>query len=798
MNEQNVQNDEDDWYKRRTEREHRRYLREQEKWSHLQKVLPLPRRATPLPWEDLASVLSRTSRRMGYERPQWLLHQENIPHTVNQTTIAVLHRRADYLFLEHQLLLEEEQLYALTLHRFTSQLYIPSTHWTASDNHATIKRRCLWYEDQQYLFLSERFTQICPLCLSEGNEDERYDRLYWRCRFLLVCPRHRVFLLNRCPTCQHPIPALRPKLLTCPACGNGDYSHTVYSLHKEDAWLLDSQRLLLSQLGVAADERGAPHANEEQAFLRSLTSPDFFSLLRGFLRLFDMSRGRVPSLLLRSLPLQSLLQQLAQQRQVHIEMVAPIVLSLYLLIAWPAHILAFLSLLPRVLQEEYHYTAESLLLHNWSVEMVRGNYWCPAAYRSGTVSLMQRFFDTYEHYFSDLLKAEVEDERQGGKIVNEQIVFRGDLQAVTPAHIVTPRPWESLASVMTRVARKMGYRRPEWVLHTLREELPAPFLPTDITLVVPGEGARWLGHRLHLDEETVYQLTLHRFAALLQAPTGVEVPSSQGGRLLLTQTTIGRYCTPNGTTQLCPACLDEQEWYEPLYWRLRHVLLCTRHRVFLSDRCPICHKLIPLLRHTKRTLCPYCLKGDYRSAPRLALPASTLLTQGQTLLLSVLGINDIDRKEHSPLWKGSPLIQLEPWQYFYILDRFGILAPSLVSADMLSAFANHTVLQQELLSVYQSGKSQLARQMILHTAAFSTGTQPLHALLHKTSSQTVMKEVSIQNEIPLVESRSQQSSTQITVEPYNIFSTLQQELEALITAMRMLSHQHREEAFSLP
>jgi hypothetical protein len=38
---------------------------------------PMPLRILPLPWEDLASFLSRTARDMEYEQPKWLLQPEN-------------------------------------------------------------------------------------------------------------------------------------------------------------------------------------------------------------------------------------------------------------------------------------------------------------------------------------------------------------------------------------------------------------------------------------------------------------------------------------------------------------------------------------------------------------------------------------------------------------------------------------------------------------------------------------------------------------------------------------------------
>jgi hypothetical protein len=52
---------------------------------------PLPQRAAPQPWEDIASVISRTARKMGYGDPKWVLQPELIPHK----SIAPNPRRID-------------------------------------------------------------------------------------------------------------------------------------------------------------------------------------------------------------------------------------------------------------------------------------------------------------------------------------------------------------------------------------------------------------------------------------------------------------------------------------------------------------------------------------------------------------------------------------------------------------------------------------------------------------------------------------------------------------------------------
>lgn len=48
----------------------------------LSEVHPLPLRLLPLPWEDVASFISRNAERMGYEYPLWILRPEAIPYCI--------------------------------------------------------------------------------------------------------------------------------------------------------------------------------------------------------------------------------------------------------------------------------------------------------------------------------------------------------------------------------------------------------------------------------------------------------------------------------------------------------------------------------------------------------------------------------------------------------------------------------------------------------------------------------------------------------------------------------------------
>src|SRR6266516_7911582 len=121
-------------YVRKEEEERLRQL-DREKQRRIQELPPLPLRILPLPREDLASVLSRAARRMGYEKPEWLLRLESVPHKINPDNLPLLHRQKDYLLLKRLLLLEEEEIYALTLHCFAQ--HFSQDVWLLSAMHKT-------------------------------------------------------------------------------------------------------------------------------------------------------------------------------------------------------------------------------------------------------------------------------------------------------------------------------------------------------------------------------------------------------------------------------------------------------------------------------------------------------------------------------------------------------------------------------------------------------------------------------------------------------------------------------------
>src|SRR5260221_4709254 len=179
---------------------------------------PLPARIIPCPWEDLASVLSRSAQDMDYKHVLWLLSIEEIPYC-KAAEVCLLRKLMSYQILEHLLVLNEQRLYEMTFHRFAAQLQ-PLTENSLRDDAEEIQRPLLTLYTLNRFIASCEGSKVCPLCLAEG---ECYGHLYWNMNPIVTCPRHNILLVDRCPMCLKSIPVLRTSLTHCPRCQKGDY-----------------------------------------------------------------------------------------------------------------------------------------------------------------------------------------------------------------------------------------------------------------------------------------------------------------------------------------------------------------------------------------------------------------------------------------------------------------------------------------------------------------------------------------------------------------------------------------------
>jgi hypothetical protein len=252
---------------------------------------------------------------------------------------------------------------------------------------------------------------------------------------------------------------------------------------------------------------------------------------------------------------------------------------------------------------------------------------------------------------------------------------------------VAPRPWEDLASFVGRAARAMRYEFPDWAL--ISPEPPhRKVYSRELPLLHRLADYQVLERALGLGEAELYHMTLHRFAARLQSPErGTRAPSSYSvcesiDRPLLSRSTVRRVDISLRTTKVCPGCLDEASAYDRLFWRLRPVILCPCHALLLLDRCPYCSAPIPGLRLSPGS-CPFC-RREYLLAPRALIAPTSWLYEGQTLLLHQLTAENANGWTGSPAFAGSPVLRIEPWHYFALLERFeNFLQPRLAGSIVM-------------------------------------------------------------------------------------------------------------------
>ncbi len=132
-------------------------------WYH--QTFPLPLRVVPKPWEDLPSLLTRTAVRMDYPSPQWILRADEVAHDMETVNPCLLCKSADYQYLQHLLLLDEETLYQGTFHRFAQQLRPPRELFGGRPDE--IQRPLLGQNAALEAFHPYASTKVCPLCLAE-------------------------------------------------------------------------------------------------------------------------------------------------------------------------------------------------------------------------------------------------------------------------------------------------------------------------------------------------------------------------------------------------------------------------------------------------------------------------------------------------------------------------------------------------------------------------------------------------------------------------------------------------------
>jgi hypothetical protein len=227
-----------------------------------------------------------------------------------------------------------------------------------------------------------------------------------------------------------------------------------------------------------------------------------------------------------------------------------------------------------------------------------------------------------------------------------------------------PYPWESLGSALSRAARKMDLPGPERLLYrplftrvSLRD-----FAEGEVRL--NGEASdTMLAHLLQIPKEHTPHLTgLSLIASLGLPPENISRSAARPNEPDVRSWFRHR---PIHKTRVCPCCLGEQPGYDCVYWGLRGVQSCPRHRVRLLEKCPVCLKDIPAVRPQVRQ-CPHC-KGETYVLPTRQLPEESMLIMGTSFLLTMLQVPSSEASEAFKLLAPSPLLTVAPHIYFALL-----------------------------------------------------------------------------------------------------------------------------------
>jgi predicted site-specific integrase-resolvase len=285
---------------------------------------------------------------MGYKNPGWILHPEGVASTVQPYNLCRLRRKADYQFFGHLLCLNEGTIYDLTLHHFALCLLEPDVYRPVIPEE--IQRPLLTHYLFQTFFHPYSATKVCSLCLAE---EPTHGRLYWSALPVVACLRHKVFLTDRCPACQSPIPLLRPSLSSCPRCQKGDYCEAPIVHLPADPLFSIGQALILHNLGVQSTIEEAEVADTSRTPLLRLLPWQYFLFLDAFRCILGPLFPDAPFLQVSADTRVLLRQRPRPQSELSLLEWSVIIATVHwLCTSWPDHFFAFLDALPHARSEK--------------------------------------------------------------------------------------------------------------------------------------------------------------------------------------------------------------------------------------------------------------------------------------------------------------------------------------------------------------------------------------------------------------------------------------------------------------
>src|SRR5713101_7501761 len=111
-------------------------------------------------------------------------------------------------------------------------------------------------------------------------------------------------------------------------------------------------------------------------------------------------------------------------------------------------------------------------------------------------------------------------------VINKDSCGSIELTQIVPLPLRAPsQPREGIASLFSRTAIQMGYKRVEWLLQP--EVFPNNLLRYHLYFLRNRTAYMLLERLFNLSEETLYRLTFHQFAVKLQSPGEILTPSPE-------------------------------------------------------------------------------------------------------------------------------------------------------------------------------------------------------------------------------------------------------------------------------
>lgn len=170
--------------------------------------------------------------------------------------------------------------------------------------------------------------------------------------------------------------------------------------------------------------------------------------------------------------------------------------------------------------------------------------------------------------------------------------------------LITPRPQkdELLSSWLTRTAFAHGMSLNQFITYYIRHEGCA-MTRTDIDFQYNPSLWRSLAKKSNIDITAIQSLSLRSEEGYLFTCNECLYPPAQIRKLIDKRTHFG--------LMYCPKCLEEDEHpYFRKEWRYLFFNACTKHGVYLKDRCGVCFERIRLRKMPVKDKVIFCHKCE--------------------------------------------------------------------------------------------------------------------------------------------------------------------------------------------